>query len=1060
MKKNAIVIYKASAGSGKTFMLTRHFLSLALNAEKNYRRILAITFTRKATAEMRQRILQELYIIAKNPEKSDHAADICRELNITTKEISDKAKKSITQIMHDYSNFSVTTIDQFFQRIIRNFTRELNIAYGYRIELGENKVLERAILTMLENAMTNEPLKQLLNKYIKEYVIVEERNHAIEKEIIRSAKTMLREDLKNAFIKIADGNFEEEIAALQTEMRKKIKIFEHECKHQYENFVNTVKKEGLQLEDLRKSGNKIRKYYQKSENINFEEELIEKIFDDDFCNFSESDLFTKEYIKKNSVVASKLLSTITHVFKADTTYFKENFPYYFLSKNAISKLWYLQFFRHIWRELNKIKQNENLFILSDSPVLLAQLTTESDTPFIFERIANTYNHILIDEFQDTSKLQWKNLKPLYDHIVSQFNTSTAKSTVNSLLVGDVKQAIYRFRNGNWELLHNTVLEQFKNFGIREEFLQTNWRSEPVIINFNNTMFSLLPQTVGWDYLHGMPESYKTKLQQIYKNQEQQCSPKKKNANNGHVAVYTIEEEEYEQKTAIAVAQQVVNLLSSGVRPGEIAILVRKAKHGQTIAQQLLTLNSKNTEQTIQIATSDVLTLDNSNAVLSIIAMLTYLVNSEEFYLTSALWYRWQLRNDSYITFFETPYETQVPAFFETDLEQLKRMPIFQIVTTLIDVLDINIKPEIPFLACLQDTIIEYIENNPTDIHSFLDYWEEEGANTKLTASKTQNAIQIMTIHKSKGLEFEHVIVPFVDEAIVRKGNDFWISNPKNSDMPPIQVPFVKTAAFSTYKGQLYEEYFNMTVDSINILYVAFTRAVKSLSIYIRQKPDNGTVGKWIKDAFQQAQHWAGEVNPENSVLYTHGILSDTQKTDKKDFAVNDTEITQFFLNKTLTLGIKTTDRHYVDNQGEVSKTELGSALHRIMEKIRTVNDIDNAIKEISIKGTISDSEIPILKKKIEYLLSQPSVKHWFDGSVKTFNEQVLIDPSGKIRRPDRIMQTSDNKWIVVDYKFGSENNSTYEEQIRNYVALLNNSGKIVTAAYIWYMSENNIHQVL
>ena len=1060
--KSPLTIYKASAGSGKTFMLTQHYLSLALNSENNYRRILAITFTRKATAEMRQRILGELQIISENPDKSAHTETLCSELSITTEEISKRAKKLQQQIVHDYSNFAVTTIDSFFQQIIRSFARELNILNSYRIELNENKIIERAITNMLDNAQSNESLMQLLIKYVKNFIIIEGRSHIIDRDIYSFAKTMLREDLKNVFVKIGDSGFENQIDKLQNEMKQNVKTFEENCEQKYKQYCEFIETFGLQPDSFSTKSN-LRKFYEYLNKKEFKEDYLINIYSDDFSEIDENKIFTKDFLKENrNFNITNVYSRLSPLYNEDITYFRNNFGQYFFSKHASTRLWYLRFFRYIWSELNNIKQNDNLFILSDSPVLLSQITDESDTPFIFEKIAAIYNHILIDEFQDTSKLQWQNLKPLFEHIISQFNSNKALGRVNNLIVGDVKQAIYRFRNGDWELLHQRVTEQFKNFKIDEEYLQTNWRSEPSIIDFNNKMFELLPVTIDLNYLYGMPQFYTESLNKLYNKHSQNNNPHKKQ-DNGYVSVYTVEKEDYKTKTLDLVTANLLDLLNNKIEQKDIAILVRKKDDGQLIAQHLLSLDERVTGHSIKIAMSDVLYLENSNSVKAIIAALTWLTDtSVEFYLNMALWFTWSVLEKEHINFFETELNNRAPKLFEQNISLISKMPVYQIVPVLIEALELNVKSEIPFISRFQDIVVEFIQNNPSDIKSFLDYWQEEGENIKLSAPKSQNAVQILTIHKSKGLEFDHVILPFVDWQIIRTGkNDMWISDSERFGQMHLQVPFNKTAAFSIYNQQLYEEYYNSVVDSLNLVYVAFTRPVKSLSIYIPAKPTSGTIGTWILNALQNQENWTGTFHSEELLpFYSQGFPTKPDSCENNPDKTNFHEIESLEFNNYQKLGIRSVDRHYSDDDSyEMFNINFGNVMHRIMEQIVTVNDLERAIKNVSIRGEISDNDIASVKEKINSLLALPSVKHWFDGSSKVYNERVLISQEGKIRRPDRIMQTSDGKWIIVDYKFGSEKNTLYEEQIRNYTELLEKSGRKIDEAYIWYMQNGELRRV-
>ncbi|MDY0280263.1 MAG: UvrD-helicase domain-containing protein, partial [Salinivirgaceae bacterium] len=825
MEKKSLTIYKASAGSGKTFKLTQHYLSLALCSEKNYSQILAITFTRKATAEMRKRIIDELEFLSKEPSKSDHCETLCAELKIDVQEIQSRARKLLSAIIHDYSNFSVTTIDQFFQRIIRSLTRELGIAGNYRIEMDEGKVLTQAVESMFESAMTVEPLFRLLSDYIQNQIVTEGKSHMIQRGIVEFVKSMMREDLKDSFIKLGNDNFDDQIVAIQKEMSQKTRQFEFECSQRLQALEQCMANHGMERSQLSQKSCIVTKFYKMLFSREFGEKVLNEIFQSEFADIDDPlSIFPKTLFKEVSkALAEQVAYDVLSLFQNDYQFFISGFPTYFLSKNAKSRLWHVRFFGYTWSEMNKIKSDENIFIIGDAPVLLSQIAEKTDTPFIFERIANHYNHFMIDEFQDTSNLQWKNLGPFLENSMSQFLPDQQKSEVNNLIVGDVKQAIYRFRNGDWSLLDERVPAQLADLGIQEEILNTNWRSEKVIVDFNNQVFDILPKIIPLNHFARMPASFRERLKNIYLNQQQYINPKKIDAlEKGSVRIEAIPPEEYRADTIDRVCSQVFTYLNGGAAMGHIAILVRKSEDGREIAQQLLSYNPQETGYKLQIAMSDVLSIDKSIAVQAIVQVLYYLSNpDEEFYLWLAAYQICSLNGKDLGFFFENSIEEQLPEQFFTDLEAIKKMPIHEVVGYLIALFglykSIN---EVPYLARFQNIVTLYVQNYGSDRHSFLLYWEEDGKGMKMPTPASLDAIQILTIHKSKGLEFEHVIIPFVDWSIVHKGrNDIWITDDSQQENLFLPVPFNKAAEYSTYSNQLHQEYFNLVVDSLNIIYV-------------------------------------------------------------------------------------------------------------------------------------------------------------------------------------------------------------------------------------------------
>ena len=1068
MEKKSLTIYKASAGSGKTFKLTQHYLSLALCSEKNYARILAITFTRKATAEMRKRIIDELVLLAKEPSKSDHCETLRSELGIDEQEIQLRADRLLSAIIHDYSNFSVTTIDQFFQRIIRSLTRELGISGNYRIEMDEGKILTQAVESMFESAMTIEPLFRLLSDYIQNQIVTEGKSHMIQRSIVEFVKSMLREDLKDSFINRGSDNFDDQIVAIQKEMSRKAKLFEQECTQRLQAVEQCMASHGMKRSQLSQRGCNVTKFYKLLLSKEFGEKILNEIFQSDFADIDDPlSIFPKALFKEASkVLAEQVAYEVLSLFQTDYQYFISEFPAYFLSKNGRSRLWHIRFFGYIWREMNKIKTDENIFIIGDAPVLLSQIAEKTDTPFIFERIANHYNHFMIDEFQDTSILQWKNLGPFLENSMSQFSLEQQKSLVNNLIVGDVKQAIYRFRNGDWSLLDHRVQTVLGDLGIQEEVLNTNWRSEKVIVDFNNQVFDILPNIIPLDHFARIPVEFREALKNIYSNQKQQVNPKKIDAlEKGSVRIEAIPPDNYRGDTIDRVCSQVFSYLNVGVAMGRIAILVRTSDDGREIAQQLLSYNPEETGYKLQIAMSDVLSVDKSVAVQAIVQVLYYLSNpDEQLYLWLAAYQICSLNGRDLTSFFENSLEGQLPEQFFTDLEDIKKMPIHEAVAYLISLFGLykNIN-EVPYLARFQNIVTLYVQNYGSDRYSFLLYWEEDGRGLKMPTPSSLDAIQILTVHKSKGLEFEHVIIPFVDWSVVHGGsNDIWITDDSQKENLFLPVPFNKAAEFSTYSSQLHNEYFKMVVDSLNIIYVGFTRAVQSLVVYFPQKEKKGTVGLWLQNLLNSGFAWKGDFETTDTgafSAYSYGTGLNANLRES-NLEVESKTISELKINTNPSIAVRTVDRHYPKpDDGELSKVEYGTVMHKIMEQITTVDSLDFAIEKIKGIGLLLNAEADLVREKIKFLITHPDVEEWFSNDSLIINEHVLIDANGKLRRPDRIIRTKDGRWIVLDYKFGAEQ-AEHKDQVLQYVQMLSKTGRNVDSAYLWYMMGSGVVRVV
>lgn len=1059
MAKKALTIYKASAGSGKTFMLTRHYLTLALETEKKYTQILAITFTRKATAEMRQRIVEELKNLATQNKKSTIGEYIKQELEIDDKTLQERAKKLLTNILHDYSNFSITTIDQFFQRIIRSLTRELGLPAGYKIEMDEKKVLAKAIDILLDNSTSDKKLFDLFYEYIKNAVIEENKSHIFHTSIVNFIEKMLREDIKNTFIKSGNDNFENIISHYKNKLSTTTKTFENELKQRTQNFETQLNKHNLAINDL-KNGTRT-KYLYKTVTNSYKNTTTQlaKLFDTNIDEQSDTFL-KKEYLKQ----LAHNYDNLYNIFCTDLKYFQHNYPQYYFAKHANRHLWHIAFFSRIWQTMNEIKQNENIFVIGDSSVLLSQLTDKNDTSFIFEKIASKYTHILIDEFQDTSTLQWENLRPFIINSMAQFNPTQQKSNVNNLIVGDVKQAIYRFRNGNWSLLQNEIDHQLGHLGIENIPLTNNWRSSKTIIDFNNKIFDILQKKIGFDYFSYMPAYFKNRLTDLYCDYKQEYP--REEQTTGFVQIKAINNNDYRQQTIDNVVEQLLDMLDNGVKQGDIAILVRKTEHGQLIADKLLSAAVK-TKHNIQIAMSDVLSVDKSIAINAIINTLKYIANpDEQYYIIIAAWLVNQTLNTNHEQFFEQPLETVLQNKLLDRLQHIKRMTIFDAVVEIINTLGLNNnRDEIPFISRFLNYITQYTENYSADQSEFLQHWESEKPDVKIPSPNTDNAIKIMTIHKSKGLEFKHVIIPFVDWKIINShDNLLWVETSTENHQFPIPLPFTKESEFSTYRHEIYDHYFNNIIDSLNIIYVAFTRPKTSLTIITQQKPEINTAGQWLITALEQTDiNKDNKIDTETNSSITEYSFGDKEKLYETDSPPQNTEIIFDSLKikpigKTeVSIKIEPTNNQ---NESELSQTEYGTVMHRIMEQITTTDTLDLAVKRVAAKGLLTHEKISEITNILKRAISNPKVQDWFAKTSKIYNEQVIIAANGKTLRPDRIVETKGGKRILIDYKFTSSQDEEHITQVANYAKILGKTDKKIDSAYLWYLLQNNIVKVL
>lgn len=1060
MADKALTIYRASAGSGKTFMLTRHFLTLALASDHNYARILAITFTRKATAEMRQRIVDELHTLATGGE-SAHRAHLAQALAATPADLQARARRLLHRILHDYSNFSVTTIDQFFQRIIRSLARELGIPSGFSVELDEARLQAQAVEALLDRATDDPQLAATLRAFVDDQ-IDDERNHAIDKGILSLLADTASEEAKQMLLSPAnDDGFLERMEQLADQLRQTERDASQACASRREAFAQTLASHGLTPDDLPKTRSPLATFYNKTLKDAAQGKFAPLGKTPDDWDSAEQ-AFNKTFAKQHGRDTG-LISQCLSQFRADAAFYAATYPKALTSNELRRRLWTPRLFWFVWRQMSEIKTTQSIFVLGDAPVLLSQLTERSDTPFIFERIANHYRHFMIDEFQDTSRLQWGNLRFFLEDNMAQFAPGAVPGEVNNLIVGDVKQAIYRFRNGDWTMLESGVGEQLEPLGVAETTLDTNYRSQPTIVAFNNLLFDKLPGGIPLDTVFpSIDPGYSSRLRSIFRGQAQRL-PSGTTGDRGEVTVEWVPGENraaYSQATIDKTCAHIAALLKKGARQGDIAVLTRNNHNGRAIATQLLELATDHPDfANVQVSTNDVLTLENSPAAQAIVHLLRYLTTpTEQYHLWMGAAMAERARGGDLAGFFKTPASELLPEL-DARRDELAAMPAETCIATLACILRLdNLRAESPYLARLQSFALAAAENGTGDRESFLELWDEKGGKTKLAAPSGVDAIQVMTIHNSKGLQFKHVIVPFADWEIFKSGEVKWVGG--LTDDPGLYLPAAirKDSEHTLYKEQAHSEYFNAVVDSMNMLYVALTRAEESLYVLLPSDSESSRVSSWITGLFDSEDNLRGDTADDEA----GGRLFRRQGPDAAAPAPprpapDNHFMGQLRLRPAMSVEIRTTDRHYsADATADFDMAAYGSALHKIMEEVSTADTLDAALAKARRAGALPEADIDTLADKLRRAMSLPGVAECFAPGVHVHNEQALVSPDGKVRRPDRLVQTPDGSWRLLDYKFGRKKSDAHTRQVAQYVETLAQSSREVSFACVLYVLEGTL----
>lgn len=1052
-----LLIYKASAGSGKTFTLAIEYIKLLIQNPWAYRRILAVTFTNKATAEMKERILSQLYGISQgDPSSEIYLKRIHEDTGYPKEEIRNRAAEALTNMIHDYSRFRVETIDSFFQSVMRNLARELELSPNLNIELNNEEILSEAVDSMIEKLTSNSPTLAWLLDYINERIANDKRWN-VSDEIKRFGRNIFDESYieKGSLLrqKLNDPNT---IRDYRKELEGMTKIALEQMVEFADIFEEELDAYNLSPEDLKNGSRGIGSYFRKLKEGKLTHIVrnvtVEKCLDDPKSWAAKT---SPDYNKILSLASSTLMPLLNDAEKARSKN-NEIVNSCRLSMQHLSKL---QLLNQIDDEVRELNKENNRFLLSDTNTLLHRLIGDGDSSFIYEKIGANILNVMIDEFQDTSRMQWNNFKLLLTEGLSQ--------GANSLIVGDVKQSIYRWRNGDWGIL-NSLNDTIGHFKIEARTLSTNRRSEFNIINFNNELFTHAVgylDSVHFDELGVACES----LTKAYKDVVQQ-SPR--THTKGYVKISFLEpseEYEYAQQTLISMGEEVAHLLDAGVNPNDIAILVRKNKNIPLIADYF------NKELQCKIVSDEAFRLDASLAIGILIDALRFLSDTNDNIAQSQLILNYQngilRRNEDLNTLLlHSDPLRYLPERFAGGMNSLRLMPLYELLEELFDIFQLDqIENQDAYLLAFFDAIIDYLQSHSSDLGNFIAFWNKTLCMKTIPGGEI-DGIRVFSIHKSKGLEFHTVLVPFCDWKLENETSNqlVWCkpTKPPYNHIDMVPVNYSSLMAESVYRDDYLHERLQLWVDNLNLLYVAFTRAGKNLVVWSR-KAQKGTISELLSHALPEVAGKANMVWDEDQP-FVQGTLcpSETEGTER---------ITNKLLRKPEKLPVKMkSTRHNIKFRQSNRSADFilgiseedsyrrlidrGSLMHTLFSAIVTEDDIEPAIEQLVFEGIIGDKQTQEEVRDLTVrAFSHPQIKEWYSGDWKLFNECAIVyRENGKtqVRRPDRVMMKED-RVIVVDFKFGKLNDS-HKRQVRQYMTLLSRMGYRNIEGYLWYVEQNLI----
>jgi ATP-dependent helicase/nuclease subunit A len=1066
MPQQPLKILQASAGSGKTFSLTAHYLTLLLSAETKYREILAVTFTNKATEEMKSRIMEVLKGFAEgDPSKkiNDYREIVLKahpDLNADL--LKYRSDKIYRKILHDYSRFSVSTIDGFVQKVIRGFAFELGLDAGYGLEMNYEKV-KNELAERLDKALDKNPvlLQWIIDLALDR--INNDKSWNYRRELI---------DLTNEIFKERYQPFENAIKLLgeSVDLDMLFKDYNKVTRLGIETFENTLKEladqaqqifevEGIDISSLKgKSKSPLNNLSKIAGGDLTKIPGLAKLVDQPeewFQKGQESGAYSE---------LNPLLSKLVHTYQ-------EGLAGYILAHAFNKNLYYLRLMQEMAVLLKDYRDESPNLLISDAQTLLKGITDDADDnpSFIWEKMGNRYRNFLFDEFQDTSSNQWGSFRSLLSNSIA----SPSGKHIDHLIVGDTKQSIYRWRNGDWNILHQQAKQDVKAENVLDDSLEENYRSTQNIIRFNNDLFKELPQLMQTN-LNGAIEEQEVDdvvkwwqargfdriVTDVYGEVKQKTTPYTLDGGTINFNVLKTDEEgnpltkvTFRDLSLAKMIEELETLIHvKNYKPKDICVLVRSNSEAVAAVETLMSHG-------IDVISGEALLLNNNNAVKLIINTLQVMGGlSENTALFKAncinLYARLQGTEVFPHHYFSLKFKTltQLSDLLPADLCEnwlgWMQQPLPALLEKIITAYGLH-QPQhvanLPYLFALRDLMGSFALQGERGIAAFLTFWDEEGVRKTLPSSENTDAVQVITIHKSKGLAFRAVMLPFCNWDINGKPNGiFWVpaADTPYHHLHSIPLKYNKELGRSSVAKPYFEELLYNNMDALNMLYVATTRSKEYLYINTQGKKTKTitNIGDLLNMVYEDQLSEDGQYVIEGEVSDQSEKGSAVQEIEMESYPVSDR------LSQVFDANLK---RREIDLITGESAGRTGTILHEVLAMASSAEDVDDALRTLLLDGIFKAEEFPFLKAQALAVLQHTGLQEILRKSKQSLNERSIIDTKGKSYRPDKVL-VNGNELIIIDYKFTQQESDKHIEQVAHYKALLMAMGYTDVKTYLFY----------
>lgn len=1058
-------ILQASAGSGKTFSLAVHYLTLLFSGNNKYRDILAVTFTNKATGEMKTRILEVLKGLAEGDDSrkiNDYRVLILKaHSQLNPESLQQEADKIYRCILHDYSRFSVSTIDGFVQKVIRGFAFELGLDDSYALEMNIDKVKEN-LVERLDKELDKKPeLVQWVIRLAKER-IEENKSWNYKTELLNLTGEIFKErfaGFEQALNELGLENADQIFKQYADKTKTIITHFEDHLVSRSQEVLSIMEKHQVKADNLKgKSRNPLLKL-ERSAAKNFKD--FEKVF-------TLVDAPPVEWFQKNSPQDS--YSEIHPILEELQGFYTNNAPDYVLAQQFAKNVYYLRLMQELVVLLKAYRDESGNLLISDAQKLLSDITEDAgDNPsFIWEKIGNRYKNFLFDEFQDTSVSQWDSFESLLQNAVSE----PSETMIDHLVVGDTKQAIYRWRNGDWKILQSGVKKSLGTYNVLEDVLEENYRSSSRIIEFNNDLYQKLPELMqnilnreveatanqslsAWWHEQSFHEIITT----VYAQAGQKLTPRTPLGGIVKIKKHRKQEEDERIFSDTVFREYVLNDVIGEIQDlkdnhqyqyKDMSVLVRTNQEALETVEALM-------QAQIPVVSGEALLIGNNTAVkliVNILYMLSgYKENTSLYKANSiALYHRIQKREVHPNSYLKLAYKSiaDLAGLLPEDLcyhaQSWVQLPLPELVEKIIKTCGLEQETmHLPYLLAFRDLIGNAVRQGEKGILSFLHWWNEDGCKKALPSPEEADAIQVLTIHKSKGLAFRAVFVPFCTLELGGKSNSiFWVPSEETPyhELGSIPLKYHKNLGASSVAKYYFEEELYSHMDVLNMIYVATTRAIDYLYIGTKGKADENKISN-AGDLFNHL--YQDFLNEEDAFQEGEYLVKTSEVKDRNWFVLDEYPTTDRIAEIYAHQEEKRAD--HLLNTEEAGRQ--GSILHQVLASVKGTDKLDEYLDDLNKQGIITFDEIVGFRQQALEVLNHPELQALLARADKTIEEKGIIGMDGKQHRPDKVLLSGD-EIIIIDYKFTLKETQKHQEQVLGYKDLFYAMGHQKVSAWLFY----------